>query len=39
MADGELVTAGYFSVVYVCKFCIKISGRLECNFRFVGRGI
>jgi hypothetical protein len=26
MPDGELVTAGYFSVVYVCK----------CNVQFVG---
>jgi hypothetical protein len=33
MPYGELVTAGYVSVVYVCRFCIKCSGRLEYNFR------
>ena len=33
--NGELVTAGYVSVVYVCRFCIKSSGRLRYNFRFV----
>ena len=38
MPDGELVTAGYVSVVYVCRFCIKSSGRLVCNFLFVGPG-
>jgi hypothetical protein len=36
MPDGELVTAGYVSVVFVCKFCVKSSGRLDCNCRFVG---
>jgi hypothetical protein len=39
MPDGELVTAGYVLVVYVCKFCINRSGRLECNFLFVGPGV
>jgi hypothetical protein len=38
MPDGELVTAGYVSVVYVSKLRIKSSGRVECNFRFVGPG-
>ena len=38
MSDCELVTAGYVSVVYVCKLCIKSSGRLECNVRFGGPG-
>jgi hypothetical protein len=33
MPDSALVTAGCVSVVYVCKFRIKSSGRLECNFR------
>jgi hypothetical protein len=37
MPDGELVTAGYVSAVYVCKLCIKSSGRLECNVRFIGQ--
>jgi hypothetical protein len=38
MPDCELVTGGHVSVVYVFKFCINTcsSGRLECNFRFVG---
>ena len=38
MPEGELATAGYVAVVCVCKLCIKSSGRLECNFRFVGPG-
>jgi hypothetical protein len=38
MPDCELVTAGYVAVVYVCKFCIKSSGCLECNFGFVAPG-
>jgi hypothetical protein len=38
MSDRELVTARYVSVVYICKLCIKRSGRLENNFRFVGPG-
>ena len=37
--DGELVTAGYVSVVYVYTLCMKTSGRRECNFRFVGLGV
>jgi hypothetical protein len=39
MPGGELVTAGCVSVVYVYKLCMKNSGRLECNLRFVGPGV
>jgi hypothetical protein len=38
MPDGELVTAGYISVVHACKLCIKSSGRPQCYFRFGGPG-
>jgi hypothetical protein len=38
MPDGELVTAGYISVIYVSKFFINTAGTLERNFRFVGPG-
>jgi hypothetical protein len=39
LPEGEPDTAGYVSVVYVCKLCIKSSVRLECNLRFVGQGV
>jgi hypothetical protein len=39
MPDGELLTAGYVLVVYVCKFCINSLSRLEYNFQFVGPGV
>jgi hypothetical protein len=29
MPDGELVTARYVWVVYVCKFCMKSTGILQ----------
>jgi hypothetical protein len=38
-SDGELVTGGYVSAVCVCKFCIRSSGRLECNFQPVALGV
>jgi hypothetical protein len=37
-SDGELVIAGHVSAVCVCKFCIRSSGRLECNFQPVAPG-
>jgi hypothetical protein len=36
--DGELVTAGYVVVVFICKFCIQRSSRPECNFGYFGPG-
>jgi hypothetical protein len=39
MPGGGLVIARYASVVYVCKFCIKSSGRIERYFLFVGPGV
>ena len=39
MHDGELVTAGYVSVVYVCRLCMQSSGRLGCNSDLLDQGI